>query len=134
MEDDPTPVLVIDGSRFVDFAEEFTRLLTNYTWQGNLDAFNDILRGGFGTPPGGFTLRSEHSDLSRVRLGHEAMALRLEDVLTTCHSSGRSRVLEELDDALHGVGPTLFDLLVEIIELHGPGGFEADDNVRLELR
>src|SRR5688572_15252087 len=46
-------VLDIDGALFSDFegfAGEFTRLLDDHTWRGNLDAFNDILRGGFGTP------------------------------------------------------------------------------------
>ena len=47
------PVLVIEGTAFDDFEgfqREFSRLLTDYAWNGNLDAFNDILRGGFGTP------------------------------------------------------------------------------------
>jgi hypothetical protein len=30
-------------------------------------------------------------------------------------------------------GSTLFDWVVEIIRDHGPGGDEAEDNVRLEL-
>jgi hypothetical protein len=53
---DDLPVLVIDGSAFSGFdgfAREFSRLLDNYTWRGNLDAFNDLLRGGFGTPENG---------------------------------------------------------------------------------
>ena len=131
------PVLVIDGSRFADFAgfaEEFSRLLTDYTWRGNLDAFNDILRGGFGTPEGGFTLRWDHSDLSRVRLGHAEMARRFEAVLETCHPTNQARVSEELDAARRGAGPTLFDLIVEIIRYHGPGGIEAEDHVYLDLR
>jgi hypothetical protein len=36
------PVLVIDGAFFSDFegfSREFTRLLDDYTWHGNLDAF-----------------------------------------------------------------------------------------------
>lgn len=135
--DDERAVLVIDGSRFSDFAGfavEFSRLLTDYTWRGNLDAFNDILRGGFGTPAGGFTLRWDHSDLSRVRLGHEAMAMRLEGLLETCHPSDRGCVFEELDAARRGIGPTLFDLIVEIIQKHGPGGIEAEDHVYLDLQ
>jgi hypothetical protein len=57
---DGLPVLVIDGASFSDFdgfAREFSRLLCNYSWQGNLDAFNDLLRGGFGTPEDGRILR-----------------------------------------------------------------------------
>jgi hypothetical protein len=56
------------------------------------DAFNDILRSGFGTPEGGFTLPRE------------------------------------------GEGPTLFDLIVEVIRQHGPDRAEAGDNVSLALR
>jgi RNAse (barnase) inhibitor barstar len=55
-QSDDLPVLVIDGANFTDFdgfAAEFSRLLGNYTWRGNLDAFNDVLRGGFGTPEHG---------------------------------------------------------------------------------
>jgi hypothetical protein len=47
--DDERPVLVIDGSRFSNFAgfaAEFPRLPADYPWRGNLDAFNDIMRGG----------------------------------------------------------------------------------------
>lgn len=56
------------------------------------DAFNDILRAGFGTSEGGFTLPRE------------------------------------------GEGPTLFDLIVEVIRQHGPDGAEARDNVSPALR
>jgi hypothetical protein len=54
------PVLVIDGNRFDDFEswarEVGQQLLQDERCNGNLDAFNDILRGGFGTPEGGFVL------------------------------------------------------------------------------
>jgi Barstar (barnase inhibitor) len=66
------PVFVIDGSRFTDFdgfAQEFSTLLTDWTWRGNLNAFEDILRGGFGTPEGGFVLRWLNSERSRDALG-----------------------------------------------------------------
>ena len=134
---DERPVLVVGGSRFSDlegFAEQFSSFLTDYTWHGHLDAFNDLLRGGFGTPEGGFTLRWEHSDLSRVRLGHRAMAERFEALLQTCHPSNRLPISQQRDAARRGEGPTLFDLLVEIIRRHGPGGVESEDEVHLELR
>lgn len=35
-----------------------------------LDAFNDILRGGFGTPEGGFVLRWARSEISRKNLSY----------------------------------------------------------------
>jgi hypothetical protein len=66
------PVLVIDGAHFSDFdgfAREFSRPLCNCTWRGNLDAFNDLLREGFGTPENGWVLRWLNSESSRAALG-----------------------------------------------------------------
>jgi hypothetical protein len=38
-----------------------------------------------------------------------------------------------MNEARAAIGPTLFDMLVKIIEDHGPGGSEAEDGVTLEL-
>lgn len=50
----------IDGARFStleEFFDEVSRvLIPGVFWGHNLDAFNDILRGGFGTPEEGFSL------------------------------------------------------------------------------
>ncbi len=130
-------MLTIDGSRCIDldgFAAEISRHLVDHTWYGNLDALNDILRGGFGTPEGGFVLRWLDSSASRRALGHRATAARLEEMLSTCHPVNRDDVGERLAAARRGVGPTLFDELVEIIRCHGPGGPEAGDGVELDLR
>jgi len=65
-------VIEIDGERFHDFegfGREFSKLLSDYEWRGNLNAFNDILRGGFGTPEDGFVLRWLNSAKSREDLG-----------------------------------------------------------------
>lgn len=129
-------MLVVDGAVFSDFqgfVHEFTRLLDDYTWHGSLDAFNDILRGGFGTPEGGWVLRWLNSELSRAALGHEATARRLEGLLATCHPENRSQVGIELARARRGEGPTLFDEIVAIIRDHGPGGTESEDGIVLEL-
>ena len=66
-------VYLIDGAQFSSF-EEFVdyfseTVLTDWRWNGNFDAFNDILRGGFGTPENGFILRWQNSELSRQKLG-----------------------------------------------------------------
>jgi hypothetical protein len=57
----PKPILEIHGSCFDTlngFWDEFSvRLIPGTNWGRNLNAFNDILRGGFGTPDGGFKLR-----------------------------------------------------------------------------
>ena len=133
---DDLPVLVIDGANFSDldgFGREFSRLLSDYTWRGNLDAFNDLLRGGFGTPDTGWVLRWLNSASSRTALGYEATIRRLEELLLTCHPTNRSRIKAEISSARRGEGPTLFDDIVDIIRDHGPGGAESEDGVVLEL-
>ncbi len=63
----------IDGRRFTtleEFASHFSDVvLGEYRWRGNLDAFNDILRGGFGTPEDGFVLLWRKSEISKVNFG-----------------------------------------------------------------
>jgi RNAse (barnase) inhibitor barstar len=133
---DGLPVLVIDGARFSDldgFSREFSRLLDNHTWRGNLDAFYDLLRGGFGTPENGWVLRWLNSDSSRFALGHEATIQRLERLLLTCHPSNRSSIEGRIRRARRSEGPTLFDEIVEIIRDHGAGGNESEDGIVLEL-
>ena len=96
------PVLTLDGSKMTDlsaFYNEVSRsLIPGARWGRNKDALSDILRGGFGTPDGGFILRWLNADESRKLLGQ-----------------------------------TLFDELVEIIRIHGPGGAEHEDGVDLDL-
>lgn len=64
---------VIDGAAFSNlrgFFKQVSRILIpRRSWGRNLNAFNDILRGGFGTPTEGFVLVWKHSELSRQRLG-----------------------------------------------------------------
>ena len=128
--------LVIDGSRFSDFAgfvEEFSRLLPDHAWSGNLDAFNDILRGGFGTPEDGFILRWRHARHSRDALGWPATERWLHEKLEHCHPTNREHVATDIERAERREGQTLFDIIVEIIRTHGPGGDEGSDLVLLEL-
>lgn len=128
----------IDGAEFEtleQFYDEVSRvLIPNVQWGRNLNAFNDILRGGFGTPDEGFRLIWLASDLSRVKLGYAETARQLEKSLETCHPTARGEVTQQLRDARSGIGPTVFDWLVEIIRFHGEGGAEAEDNVVLDLR
>lgn len=57
----------------------------------NFDAFNDVVRGGFGTPHGGFKLRWINSAHSRAALAYDAVAA-------------------ELERARRGEGQTIFDI------------------------
>lgn len=127
----------IDGANFStleEFYAEITRvLIPGEPWGHNLDAFNDILRGGFGTPDEGFTLRWRNSQLSRERLGYSETVRQLEKRLEECHPTNRPSVRADLERARRGTGPTAFDWLVEIIRIHCPGGYESESGVELEL-
>jgi RNAse (barnase) inhibitor barstar len=130
------PTFVLDGRNFDSlegFYDELSRVLGTAPWGRNLDAFNDILRGGFGTPEGGFVLRWIHSAESRVALGYDATVRYLEQKLARCHPSNVALVTADLEAARRGEGQTIFDILLEIIRCHGPGGDEAHDDVDLEL-
>ena len=63
----------IDSTNFSN-REEFydeisTKLIPGREWGRNLDAFNDILNGGFGTPEEGFVLVWRNSNISRRKIG-----------------------------------------------------------------
>ena len=130
------PVFVLDGSRFdtlEGFFQEVEAVLALRGWGRNLDALNDVLRGGFGTPEGGFVLRWLHSARSREALGHAATARWLERRLQGTHPADVAAVGEDLERARARKGKTLFDILVEIVRAHGPGGPEEGDGVELQL-
>jgi len=131
------PELVLDGTRIwslESFWDEVSRsLIPGAKWGRNLDAFNDILRGGFGTPPDGFVLRWKESDTARAFLGYQETIRQLEKRMVACHPSNVFHVKAMLERAKRGEGQTVFDWLVEIIEEHGEGGEEAYSNVRLVL-
>src|SRR5262245_50773265 len=113
------PTLEIDGARFStleEFYDEISRqIIPGRAWGRNLDALTDILRGGFGTPTGGFILAWRGSSLSRDRLGYPETVRQLERHLAQCHPSNRRAVTDELSAARGSQGPTVFDWLLEII-------------------
>jgi RNAse (barnase) inhibitor barstar len=86
----------IDGTRFStmeEFFDEVSRvLILGVFWGHNLDGFNDILRGGFGTPEEGFLLVWNNSNISLQRLGYIETARQLELRLNKCHPSNRDQV------------------------------------------
>jgi RNAse (barnase) inhibitor barstar len=115
-------VYVVDASRFstlVETAAEFTRVLgLTMPWNGNLDAFNDFLHGGFGTPDQGFVLVWRHSEVSRQRLGYGETLRWLEENVQHCHPSNIADVQKRIVAARRQEGETLFDILVSIIRDH----------------
>jgi RNAse (barnase) inhibitor barstar len=131
------PTYTIDGARFDDldgfFAEVSRVLVPGADWGRNLDAFNDILRGGFGTPPGGFVLHWTDAHASCQSLGYPETIRSLERQIQSCHPATRAELERRLADARQGKGPTLFDELMTIISAHTPGGQEEQDGVELFL-
>lgn len=128
----------INGARFSTL-EEFYReisqvLIPGSFWGENLNAFNDILRGGFGTPNESFVLIWENSKTSQVRLGYLETVRQLEIQLEHCHPTARRDVKAQLRNAQNKTGATVFDWLVDIIRVHGEGGEEAEDKVVLKLQ
>ena len=79
-------VYQIDDSRFSTLEEFFTEFYRTVPPRRNppfpsLDGFNDVLRGGFGTPEEGFTIRWKNHELSRERLGYPETVRQLEQRL-----------------------------------------------------
>lgn len=117
---------VIDGSKVTSleaFWDQISEILIpGAFWGRNLDAFNDILRGGFGTPEDGFILRWRDSAVSKDNLGYPETVRQLRLRLDRCHPTNRVRVRNELIEAENGMGATVFDWLTEIFSYHGEGG------------
>jgi RNAse (barnase) inhibitor barstar len=93
------PIYEIDGTRFStveEFYDEISRvLIPDVEWGHNLDAFNDILRGGFGTPEEGFVLKWKNSALSRERLGSTDFDLLVE--IVNVHAAGGSEAQDGVE-------------------------------------
>lgn len=127
----------LDGSRFStleEFYDEVGRVLApEITWGRNLDAFNDLLRGEFGTPDNGFILRWKGADLSRNTLGYLETVRQLRIRLENCHPANRGEILTQIRAAEKSNGPTVFDWLVAIIRRHEKSGEEPASGVELEL-
>jgi RNAse (barnase) inhibitor barstar len=130
-------VYEIDGEEFSTlegfYDQISSKLIPNASWGRNLDAFNDILRGGFGTPEDGFVLRWKNSQVSRERLAYAETVRQLQKRLSTCHNENRGLPAQALASAEAQQGDTVFDWLVGIIRDHCAGGAEQEDGVDLEL-
>lgn len=117
---------ILDGAQFSsldEFYDEIGRILIpGSVWGKNLDAFDDILGGGFGAPDDGFVLQWRNSAMSRQVLGYPETCRQLEQRLERCHPSNRNEVRLALSEARQSRGPTVFDWLVEIIRRRAADG------------
>lgn len=115
-------VFIIDGDRFSNFkgfCKEFSDkvLSGKYQWNGNLDAFNDILWGGFGDIDSEeeYTIIWRNSAKSRKDLGYSETIKKLYEKLENCHPSNEETVIKEVRNAKMNQGHTLFDEIEKII-------------------
>jgi len=122
--------IIIDGKNFDDmegFYCEIEKLLTkDLGWKigRNLDAFNDVLRGGFGVHEYGEPIKIiwKNFKKSKKDFGYEAIIRQYEYILAHPHPfTDIDYVQSKLLDAKNGVGETLMDVLVEIITSNDPG-------------
>jgi RNAse (barnase) inhibitor barstar len=86
----------------------------------NLNAFNDVLRGGFGIHEYEEPVRLIwlHSDKSRKNLEWQETVKYCSAKLKTCHPSNFESVKKDLALAERHIGKTLFELIVDIIKKH----------------
>ncbi len=118
-----------------EFADHFGSVaLDGHTWHGNLDGFNDILARWLRDAGGWLCVAVAPLRAIARGLGYPETVRRLQHRLGKCHPSNRAEVAAELEAAQAGLGPTVFDWLVEIIAIHGAGGEESEDGVELDLR
>jgi len=126
--------IIIDGIRYNDidgFYDEIDKVLTKgLTWRTghNLDALNDLLRGGFGVHEYGeaIVIIWKNAKKSRVDFGYDATIKHYERVLTRCHPTNANSVSSLLEDAKQKKGATLFEILIQLIQSH--------DNIELKLK
>ncbi|WP_282628388.1 barstar family protein [Empedobacter sedimenti] len=118
-------VIVINGNNFSDltgFYNEIERVLTkDLDWKigRNLDAFEDILLGGYGVFETGEPIQLiwENSTKSKADLGFEATKKFYEEKISAIETDAESLSYfeKELDKLLHHNGKSLFDTILEII-------------------
>ena len=131
-------VYEIDGVDFTSlegFYDEISKkLIPNVAWGRNLDAFNDILRGGFGTPREGFVLRWKNSlPLSRTPRVSRNGSANFNHAWRSVTPITELRLPKIWRGPKAHEGKTAFDWLVEVVLVHCAGGAEQDDGVELDL-
>jgi RNAse (barnase) inhibitor barstar len=121
-----TKKITIDGNNFStldEFYDEVEAKLTKgLDWKigRNLDAFNDVLRGGFGVHDYEEKIKItwKNSAKSKIDLGKDETINYLGQIMENCHPSNRSSVKKALEEMKYGNGVILFDTIVGITREH----------------
>lgn len=130
-------VVIIDGSKFDDiegFYSEIDRVLTkDLTWitGHNLNAFNDLLYGGFGVHEydESIIIIWGNASKSKSDLGYHATVKYYEKMLRKCHPTNIDKTKKLLEDSKRGEGDTFFDIVIEIIKNHDHIELIFDENI-----
>ena len=82
-----------------------------------MDAFNDLLRGGYGVHEPGEELHIKwiHFAKSRQDLGYNATTNYYREMLKKCHPTARDKVKKKLQDSINGKGKTILDEIIDSI-------------------
>ena len=126
MDTDVIKELVLDGSRFNDipsFYEEVNRVFmedADFKLGISLDAFNDMLYGGYGAIRGNEPVRLRWLDLEKSRgdLGVDATIAFYKAKLEQPEKFNPTWSRRKLEELERGEGQTYFDILLEIIGQH----------------
>lgn len=118
--------VTINGNSFCDlngFYNEINNVLTkdlDWATGHNLNAFNDLLRGGFGVHEYEEEIIIEwiNSEKSKQDLGYEGTINYYESILPTCHPSSQHSIEDYLNQAKMNQGDTLFEVIIGIIKEH----------------
>ncbi|MFX1708758.1 hypothetical protein PV783_32635 [Chitinophaga sp. CC14] len=118
--------IIINGDVISDipsFYREINRVfMAGEDWQlGNsLDAFNDLLYGGFGVIRNNepVVLLWKNIERSRTALGYAVTKRYYEEKLLPDSPFNKEHFREKLDALNNGTGQTYFDILLEIIAAH----------------
>lgn len=115
--------IMIDGNNFSNMDEFYNEIENKFTkgleWKmgRNLDAFNDILRGGFGVHEYDehIIVKWVNSNKSKEDLSYKLTISELKKRLKKCHPSHVPLINKRIQDLESNNGDTLFDSIVDII-------------------
>ena len=119
-------IIEINGANINDissFYDEINRVfMQNENWQlgESLDAFNDLLYGGFGELKGFEKVRLIWKDFEKNRkdLGFDETKKYYQKKLEQPEIFNSVYVQKKLSELDNDYGPTYFDILIEIIQSH----------------
>jgi RNAse (barnase) inhibitor barstar len=123
----------INGNAFSNISQFYDEIERKFTkglsWKigRNLDAFNDVLSGGFGVYDSGEAVEVVwiNADKSKSDLGATETLQYLKKILARCHPSNKKSVENDMALVESGQGETLFDMIVATIKQY--------DNIKLLL-